>query len=75
MQNQRHAVAAYPGPMATPWEKCMNEKQNMCERKTKLLMQIKIHAQSPPRSGSILWPNGNALGKKNKMATPRKYLN
>ncbi len=28
-------------------------------------MQIKIHAQSPPRIGSILWPNGNALGKIN----------
>ena len=75
MHNQRHEVAAYPSPMAPPWETCMNEKQNMYERKTKLLMQIEIHAQSTPRSGSIPWPNGNALGKKNKMATPRKYLN
>jgi hypothetical protein len=26
-------------------------------------MQIKIHVESPPRSGSIPQPNGNALGK------------
>ena len=62
MHNHRHAVAAYPSPMAPPWETCMNEKQNMYERKTKLMMQIKIHAQSTPRSGSIPWPNGTALG-------------
>ena len=62
-QNSRHAVAAYSGPMATPWEKC----------KTKWLAQsinsnfwkpFKFLLQSLPPEGQHILTQGKRYWKK-----------